>query len=388
MSWWEISFGDAFRMKHGFAFKSRFFSDSGTHVVLTPGNFKEEGGFRSRPGKDRFYTAGIPEDFVLSEGDLIIAMTEQSAGLLGSSALVPESNKYLHNQRLGLIRNLNSNMLDKKFLYYLFNTRSVRSQISGSATGTKVRHTAPERIYRVKALVPKDVAEQKRIVAILSVYDYLIENNRRRIQLLEQAASLLYKEWFVNLRFPGHEHIKINDGVPEGWKRSALGEIAIIFKGKNITKETITDGDIPVVAGGLKPAYFHNVANASGPVITVSASGANAGHVALYYKDIWASDCSFLSSSDNPEIWFLYLAMKFRQAEINGMQQGVAQPHVYPKNLVRLVLLTPPKNLRELFNLTVESIFLQLGNLEKQNERLAEARDLLLPKLMNGDMRV
>ena len=194
--------------------------------MLTPGNFNEEGGFRLRPEKERFYMGDIPDAYVLEAGDLIVAMTEQGPGLLGSSALIPENGKYLHNQRLGLIHNLDQKRLDKRFLYYLFNTRIVRGQISGSATGTKVRHTAPDRIYRVNVSVPSDTSEQKKIAGILSAYDDLIENNRRRIQLLEQAARLLYKEWFVHLRFPGHEHVQIKDGLPEGWERKTLGDIA------------------------------------------------------------------------------------------------------------------------------------------------------------------
>jgi type I restriction enzyme, S subunit len=114
--------GDAFRIKHGYAFKSEYFADNGEHLVLTPGNFNEEGGFRLRPGKDRYYTGEIPDDFVLDEGALIVAMTEQGPGLLGSSALVPNGAKYLHNQRLGLIHNLDESLIDKHFLYYLFNT--------------------------------------------------------------------------------------------------------------------------------------------------------------------------------------------------------------------------------------------------------------------------
>ena len=234
MSWHEITLGDAIHVKHGFAFKSQYFSDSGEFVVLTPGNFNEEGGFRLRPSKDRFYTGDIPEDHVLDEGDLIVAMTEQGPGLLGSSALIPEGGKYLHNQRLGLIQEIDNKVLDKRFLYYLLNTRPVRGQISGSATGTKVRHTAPERIYRVKVAVPTDVNQQCRIASILSAYDGLIENNRRRIQLLEQAARLLYKEWFVHLRFPGHKRVKIKDGVPEGWEKTTVGNVSS-FLSRGIT---------------------------------------------------------------------------------------------------------------------------------------------------------
>jgi len=388
MSWREITLGDAFRVKHGFAFKGQFFSETGTYVVLTPGNFNEEGGFRSRPGKDRFYSADIPEDFVLREGDLIIAMTEQGPGLLGSSALVPEDAKYLHNQRLGLIQNLDHKKLDKDFLYYLFNTRSIRSQISGSATGTKVRHTAPERIYRVKALIPKEVEEQKRIAATLSAYDDLIENNRRRIQLLEEAARLLYKEWFVHLRFPGHEHVGIVDGVPEGWVNKSLGNVVEIARGRNITKDTAKNGPVPVVAGGLTPAYYHDTPNALGPVITISASGANAGYVNIYFCDIWASDCSYISADTADEIFFLYLMLASRQREISGLQRGAAQPHVYPKDLQRLPVLLPSKQVLRLFEASVRDLFTMVACLQRQNDALAQARDLLLPRLMNGEVAV
>ena len=154
MTWTDVKLGDAIHVKHGFAFKGQFFTSTGTHVVLTPGNFNEDGGFRLRPGKDRFYSGEIPEEYILKEDDLIVAMTEQGPGLLGSSALIPENGKYLHNQRLGLVQIRDDTVFDRRFLYYLFNTRAVREQISGSATGTKVRHTAPERIYRVTASVP------------------------------------------------------------------------------------------------------------------------------------------------------------------------------------------------------------------------------------------
>jgi type I restriction enzyme, S subunit len=237
MSWHEITLGDAIHLKHGFAFKSEYFSDNGDYVVLTPGNFNEEGGFRLRPGKDRYYAGDISGDYVLDEGALIVAMTEQAPGLLGSSALIPEGGKFLHNQRLGLVQDIDDTMVDKKFHYYLFNTRTVRGQISGSATGTKVRHTAPERIYRVNVRVPCDVAEQKKIGLTLSAYDDLIENNRRRIQLLEHAARLLYKEWFVQLRFPGYEHMKIKDGVPDGWERKTIGELTPFKYGKALKED-------------------------------------------------------------------------------------------------------------------------------------------------------
>ena len=221
MSWRDVFLGEGIHVKHGFAFKSSYFSEAGKYIVLTPGNFNERGGFRLRPGKDRAYLGDFPESFVLAENDLVVAMTEQGPGLLGSSALIPEGDRYLHNQRIGLLDKIDSEIFDRLFLYYLFNTRSVRQQISGSASGTKVRHTAPERIYQVKVKIP-NTQTQKKIAVTLKAYDDLIENNRRRIQLLEESARLLYREWFVHLRFPGHEHVKIVDGVPDWTVRSFI----------------------------------------------------------------------------------------------------------------------------------------------------------------------
>ncbi len=228
MTWLQVTLGDAIRIKHGYAFKGEFFRDNGRFVVLTPGHFHEEGGFRDRPDKDRFYDSDIPEDFILPEKALIIAMTEQGTGLLGSSALVPEGNKYLHNQRIGLVAITEPSILDTGYLYRLFNTRHVRAEINGSASGTKVRHTAPERIYRIIVSVPP-TDTQRRIATVLEAYDSLIANNQRRIDLLEQTARLLFREWFVHFRFPGHEHVRLVDGLPEGWTRSVVGANVIFL---------------------------------------------------------------------------------------------------------------------------------------------------------------
>jgi type I restriction enzyme S subunit len=103
-AWRECTLGDVLIIKHGFAFLGKHFSNTGSHIVLTPGNFFDEGGFKYKGDKEKWYNGPIPADYVLKEGDLIVAMTEQAEGLLGSSAIVPESNLYLHNQRLGLVQ--------------------------------------------------------------------------------------------------------------------------------------------------------------------------------------------------------------------------------------------------------------------------------------------
>src|SRR5581483_1191140 len=165
--------------------------------------------------------------------------------ILGGSFLIPEDDRFLHNQRLGLVQIVEPERIDKRFLYYLFNTYSYRAQVRGSASGATVRHTSPKRIQDCVVPIPSKLSEQEKIVEILSSYDDLIENNRRRIALLEEAAQLLYREWFVQLRFPAHEHtLKVN-GIPNGWTRKPLGELLTLKRGYDLPENRRLDGDIP-----------------------------------------------------------------------------------------------------------------------------------------------
>lgn len=387
MMWPATRMGQYFKVKHGYAFKGQYFDSEGPFVLLTPGSFYEKGGFRDQGTKTKFYTGDVPEGYVLVEGDLLVVMTEQTPGLLGSSAWIPESGRLLHNQRLGRIVDLDESQLDKRFLYYLFNTNGVRHQISATATGGKVRHTAPERIAQVQFRRPP-IATQQNIAAALSAYDKLMEINRRRIVLLEEAVQRLYHEWFVRLRFPGYEHTSITNGVPEAWEPKVLGESVEIRKGKNITRETVEEGAVPVVAGGLEPAYFHSTANAKSPVVTISASGANAGYVNIYLQDVWASDCSYISAEWTRDVYYYFCLLRYRQQELFALQKGAAQPHVYPKDLQRLAALSPPRRLLKHFGEAVDAPFGLIANLTAQNRQLRAARDLLLPRLMNGEIAV
>ncbi len=284
-------------------------------------------------------------------------------------------------QRTYVIESLDPNVLIIRFLYYAL--RPALSHFQSASIGAATQYLTKGILDSFKVGIPP-IATQNCIVSILSTYDNLIENNRRRIQLLEQAAWLLYKEWFVHLRFPGHEHTTITNGIPAGWERKTLGDVVKVVKGKNITKDSVKNGSVPVVAGGLSPAYYHDTANAVGPVITVSASGANAGYVNLYHEDIWASDCSYISTTSTEYLCYFYLLLTSKQKEVFGFQKGVAQPHVYPKDLQRLPLFEPTKNIVRLFEEFVLCNFKQVKILLAQNKLLTQARDLLLPRLMNG----
>ena len=197
LDWRTGKIGDLLQLKHGFAFKSKFFSNDGPYVVLTPGNFYEEGGFRLNEDKQKHYIGEVPEGFILNRGDIIIVMTEQAPGLIGSCALVPESNLYLHNQRLGKVVNLVESLVHPKFLYHLFNTSYVRQQLETTATGSMVRHTSPARIYEVEIALPP-VSVQERIIAELDeeiIGVKLVEESiQQEIETIEaMPAALLIK---------------------------------------------------------------------------------------------------------------------------------------------------------------------------------------------------
>ena len=229
---------------------------------------------------------------------------------------------------------------------------------------------------------------QNRIVDILSRYDSLIENYQKQIKLLDEAAQRLYKEWFVELRFPGHENTKMVDGLPEGWKIVKLGQLAEFKRGRTITKKEAIDGNIPVVAGGLEPAYYCDKSNTTDRVITISGSGANAGFTRMYFEKVWASDCSFADTSATHYLHFVYCFLRENRTVIDNMQKGAAQPHVYAKDINLLEVLLPTNDMLDSFEQKASKIFDIIASQQSQIRLLAEARDRLLPKVMDGEVEV
>jgi type I restriction enzyme S subunit len=165
--WLEASLSELSEIRHGYAFEGEHFAAHGEHVLLTPGSFFETGGFRDRGGKTKYFVGAIPPAFVLDEGDLLVAMTEQAAGLLGSPLLVPEDGRYLHNQRLGRVIGRDSVRWTNDFFFHVFNLRRVRAEIHASASGVKVRHTSPAKIGAVRVKFPPTSGEQSAVAAAL-----------------------------------------------------------------------------------------------------------------------------------------------------------------------------------------------------------------------------
>lgn len=198
--WREAPLAELCAIKHGYAFEGEFFSATGEHVLLTPGSFFEAGGYRERGEKTKYFVGPIPKDYVLSEGDLLVAMTEQAAGLLGSPLLVPESHRFLHNQRLGLVVGLAGVPWSNEFFFHVFNLIRVRQEIHASASGAKVRHTSPAKIGLVRVAYPDSVDEQRSIAAQLvelsKECDRLVDVYERKLAALDDLKKSLLHQAF------------------------------------------------------------------------------------------------------------------------------------------------------------------------------------------------
>ena len=258
----------------------------------------------------------------------------------------------------------------------LFGTGATFPEISGKTMG------------KIKVEIFKSLDVQHRIASILSTYDSLIENNTKRIRLLDKMAENLYKEWFVRFRFPGHENVEMENGLPKGWKRGSLSDVCEFKRGKNITSSEMQEGNVPVISAGLEPSGYHSCSNVKGVNVTMSSSGANAGYIAIHYSDIWAADCSYIEESTTGNIYYVYELLNNIRTVINNFQRGAAQPHVYPKDVNRIKLILPSKKLMLKANGRLEIMYKEIYNLQKQNSLLARQRDLLLPRLMSGKLEV
>ncbi len=268
--------------------------------------------------------------------------------------------------------------LDCRFLYYTFLNKGKTGQFAPLFTGAAIKHLPREKLALVEIEIPV-LPTQHRIASILSAYDDLIENNQRRIQLLEQAARLLYKEWFVHLRFPGHEHVPITDGVPEGWERTTIGEVAPFSYGKALKKEHRIPGGYPVY-GSSGVVGTHEKALVEGPAIIIGRKG-NAGSVYWCPSGFHPIDTVYYIETKHctTHLYYSLLHTQFisTDAAVPGLNRGFAHSRT---------LLIPDSKLLDLFEESVTATRQQIGHLTKYIEALTQARDLLLPRLMNGEV--
>lgn len=392
--WKRYKLGELLRVKHGWAFKGEFFSETGIQSILTPGNFYESGGFKANTSKDRFYIGEYPKEYLCSKGDLIVAMTEQAAGLLGSTAIVPEDNRYLHNQRIGLISC--NEYLNKDFAYYLFMTQTVRQQISRSASGTKVKHTSPEKIYEVQVYIPK-IQTQRNIAKILTTLDQKIQINNQINQELEAMAKTLYDYWFVQFDFPDQNgkpykssggkmvyHPELKREIPEGWGVARLDQLQIAtgkrdanFGTENGKYDFWTTANSPIKADEF---------SFEGKAILIAGNGNfyvnfTDGKFEAYQRTY------VIQSEDENMLIFMYMACLQSVEKLRKGSNG---------SIIKYITIGDVNNIASPYNKKVVDEFVRIysplidliSKNKRQNQELTKLRDWLLPMLMNGQVKV
>ncbi len=392
----EYKLGDLIDVTRGMSLPGEFYSTEGEYIRLTCGNFDYvNNSFKENKSKDDLYYVGkIKPEFIMQKGDIITPLTEQAIGLLGSTAIIPESGKYIQSQDVAKVT-CKKGMIDHNFAYYLIPSKCVKEQLSAAAQQTKIRHTSPDAIKACKVFVPP-LPEQKKIASVLSALDDKISLNKKMNQKLEAMAKRLYDYWFVQFDFPdknGHPY-KTTGGpmtynttlkreIPAGWEVETIGDYLKIGNGRDHSK--LADGPYPVYgSGGIMryvAEYLHD-----GETVLFPRKG-TLNNVMYRNEPLWTVDTMFYTSVLVPHsaLFVFYSAKMF---DFERLNTGTGVPSMTSDIIKKLPIISPDKHTLEQFDKTVAKLYNQIHHNEKEISRLTKLRDKLLPLLMNGQVVV
>ena len=344
---------------------------------------------------------GVP-----SEGDLLLT----SVGTIGIPYIVKDTDYfYFKDGNLTWFRNFRKNLLSR-YLYYWIKSADGQSILNNTTIGSSQKALTILALKNINIPLPP-IAVQQKIVSILSAYDDLIENSRKQIKLLEEAAQRLYREWFVNMRFPGHEDTAIVDGVPEGWKIQKFDEVFDYVRGKSYSSKELSDSEGILMVnlknirafGGYKRnvekryigPYNANHTLQAGDIIMgvtdMTSERRLVGHVAIVpnfgQKAIFSMDLIKLIPKQISRS-FLYSAMFYGgySKKISQLANGVNVLHLKPEAIMNMEMLIPPETIINIYDEFFTQIQGKIEILQTQNNLATEARDRLLPKLMSGEI--
>ena len=336
--------------------------------------------------KIRFLSEDTYQSFFRSHpipGDILFVCK----GTPGRCALVPDPIDFCIAQDMVGLR-ANKSIIDNKYLLAVLRTYEIQKFIYNTSVGDVIPHFKKQ--FFNKLLIPVPPMElQTKIGAFYYSISQKIENNNKINANLEAQAEALFKSWFVDFTpFKDQPFVDSELGpIPQGWKVGKLGDICTFKRGKNLLSKNAIDEGVPVVAGGLSPSCYHNQANTSAPVVTVSGSGANAGFMRMYHVDVWASDCSFIDVSCD-YLYFVYCFLSVNRRLLKHAQTGAVQPHVKPADIHDFDVVIPEEDIVKAFQSIIKELLTKVGVNEKENQRLAALRDTLLPKLMSGEIKL
>ena len=362
--WRKVKLGDIGEIITGKTPSTKKSDDLGNdYLFLTP---KDMTGEKNKYKTERNVSIKIAQknnQLILKKNSICISCIGSD---MGKVCIVKKIS--LTNQQINSITNVKEDF-NYEFIYYKLSM--MKEYFKTIAGGTTIPILNKNDFSKIKILIP-EIGIQKKITKILSDIDSKIELNNKINDNLEKQCVTIFKKMFSSIFYGS----------------SNVGNYLKPKRGKNLLSKNAILGDIPVVAGGLEPAIYHNKSNTQSPVITISASGANAGFIRLWHIPVWSSDSSYIDYSVSKYIYFWYVFLKLRQNEIYDLQSGSAQPHIYPKHLEELSIDELDIKLVKNFNEITSSFFEKIGKNNIENKKLSNLKNYLLPKLMNGEIDV
>lgn len=406
----KYTLGELIDVTRGASLSGEYYSTSGEYIRLTCGNFDYQNNcFKENTSKDNlFYTGDFKPEFLMEKGDIITPLTEQAVGLLGSTAIIPESGKYIQSQDVAKIT-CNESLLDKDFAYYLISSQLVKQQLSAGAQQTKIRHTSPDKIKECVVWIPT-IEEQFKIGKLLSDIDRKIALNREINRNLEAMARQLYDYWFVQFDFPdengrpykssGGEMVydeRLKREIPKGWKYTELSKIANITMGQspNGSSYNVQGNGILFYQGSTDFGMrFPSVRQFT----TSPTRFAKEGDILMSVRapvgatNIANADCCIgrglaAMNSKLGSITHLYhIIQDLKTAFDLRNDAGTTFGSITRDDLYGLIVLKPAKSILELYEKICSPIFKQQMLVGRNNIHLTKQRDELLPLLMNGQV--
>lgn len=357
-------------------------------------------------------TAHVPNSYFESlkperrprPGDVLYSVV----GSFGIPSLVKDQKPFVFQRHVAILRP--NDRIEPEYLYYSMKSRNFYHWADSVAIGAAQRTVTLGQL-REKTIALPPLPAQQRIAGVLSAYDKLIENNRRQIKLLEEAAQRLCKEWFVDLRFPGHETTPIHNGIPEGWTKGSLLDLADVVRGCSYSSDQIVAGNRTLINlgnltpfGGFRFGYEKPFSGKARPDQTVcqgdvvmglteQATGL-AGYAALLpcvpTDSVISADLVKLSPREGVPRLFVYALLQYGRlsALISPLANGTKIKHLRPESLPRAVALLPATALMKRYAEVVKPMFDKIALAQQQIVAAREARDRLLPKLMSGEIEV
>ncbi|MHC5861867.1 restriction endonuclease subunit S [Nostoc sp.] len=421
--WRETTLGNLIDIKHGWAFKGEFLSESSfpRNIVVAIGNFNYSGGFRFESTKKQEYIGEYPKEYELRSGDILLAMTCQTAGgeILGIPGRIPDDKKlYLHNQRLGKIEIKEPEIIDNSFIYWLCLWKLFNHHLVSTASGTKILHTAPDRIKSFKFRCPP-IKSQKEIGKTLDALDTKIENLRRQNQTLEAIAQTLFKHWFIDFEFPNADGkpYKSSGGamitselgeIPEGWRVGTLKEcLEHLVDNRGKTPVFLTSGIPALSAKFVKKGEIVNKDNLNyisfdlfdkseklkiGDVIMTSEAPLGETYFIAQNTQYYPAQRVFaLRANDeiiSPSYLNYWLTSSIGQSLVQRRASGSTVQGIKQSELYKCEIIIPDKEINNKASKLFMTILLKKELNSDNIQTLTKTRDALLPKLMSGQIRV